>query len=64
MPKHHKLTMYIKNPIEEVLFGIDVKSLDFISLEKVVIQLSKKKIKFIRYKPFPFWQRVRGKFII
>jgi NAD+ kinase len=61
--KHHELELYVKNPIEDVSIGLDGNEYAFESLRKITVNVADAKIKFARYKPFPFWQRVKQKFL-
>lgn len=63
LPKHHTLDLYVKNPEKDVLIGVDGVEILLEGIQKVRTTVSEQKIKFIRYRPFPFWTRVKDKFI-
>lgn len=63
IPKHHEIELYIKNPKEDILIGIDNRVFDGVEIHKIKIKVADEKIKFLRYKEFPFWQRVKEKFL-
>lgn len=57
-----ELELYPKN--KDILISIDGKELELDGIYCVKGRVSTKKIKFLRFRPFPFWNRVREKFII
>jgi len=57
------LDIYIPNNRNDYVIGIDGKKVDVGNVYKITVQLADKKIKFARYRPHPFWQRVREKLI-
>lgn len=63
LPKHHCLDLYVKNPEKDVLVGVDGVEISLEGIRKIRTTVSDKKIKFVRYRPFPFWKRVKEKFI-
>lgn len=63
LPNHHLLDLYIKNKDNEVLVGVDGFEQKFEGIRKISSKVSKEKVKFVRYRHFPFWQRVREKFL-
>jgi NAD+ kinase len=63
LPNHHKLSLYPKNPDSDILIGIDGVQINMKDIYSIDCQVSHEKIKFIRYRPFPFWERVREKFL-
>lgn len=63
LPKHHLLDLYPKNPGRDILVGIDGVEYAFSGLTRVRAKVAEAKVSFARYRPFPFWQRVREKFL-
>lgn len=64
LPAHHVLDLYPKNPERDILVGIDGKEHSISGLTRVRMQVAPEKVKFARYRRFPFWQRVREKFLV
>lgn len=62
LPRHHKC---IFRPVTHKDFLITVDHLSFIQkdIKEIEFKVADKKIRFARYKPFPFWSRVRASFI-
>jgi len=63
LPNHHQLDLYIKNKDQDVLVGVDGFEQKFEGIRKINSKVAKEKVKFVRYRHFPFWQRVREKFL-
>lgn len=63
LPKHHVIDLYPKNPGRDILVGIDGQEYAFSGLKRVRARVADAKVRFARYRPFPFWQRVREKFL-
>jgi NAD+ kinase len=63
LPKHHELDLYVKNRDEEVVVVVDGKQIPYSNVSHMSCKVSKKKINFLRYRPLPFWQRVKDKFL-
>jgi NAD+ kinase len=63
LPKHHILDIYPKNPDRDILVGIDGQEYSFVGIERIRAKVAQEKVGFARYRPFPFWQRVREKFL-
>lgn len=63
LPRHHILDIYPKNPDRDILVGIDGLEHSFAGLTRIRAKVAQEKVGFARYRPFPFWQRVREKFI-
>ncbi|MBC8081379.1 MAG: NAD kinase [Gorillibacterium sp.] len=62
LPKHHHCDIY---PQKDKCMGL---SLDHLSLQRsdlvsIRVSVSEQKIKFARYRPYPFWNRVQKAFI-
>ncbi|WP_028987975.1 NAD kinase [Thermicanus aegyptius] len=64
LPAHHVLDLYPKNPDRDILVGIDGKEHFITGLTRVRMQVAPEKLRFARYRIFPFWQRVREKFLV
>jgi NAD+ kinase len=62
LPSHHTCVL---KPVTQPDFLVTVDHLSFLEKDVKWIQfrVSEKKIRFARYKPFPFWSRVRASFI-
>lgn len=63
LPRHHLLDLYPKNPGRDILVGIDGQEYAFSGLTRVRAKVADEKVCFARYRAFPFWQRVREKFL-
>jgi NAD+ kinase len=63
LDKQHQLELYVKSPINEVLIGLDGRAYPFEGIRKIKAKVSDAKINFARYKTFPFWKRVKQKFL-
>lgn len=63
LPKHHTLDLYVKNPEKDVLIGVDGVEFSLEGIRRIRTKVSDEKIKFVRYRPFPFWKRVKEKLI-
>lgn len=63
LPKPHVIDLYPQNPGRDILVGIDGQEYSFSGLVRVRAIVSDAKVRFARYRPFPFWQRVREKFL-
>ncbi len=62
LPKHHHCDI-VPDPREELFVGIDHIILQVQSVKEIVCRVSEEKITFARYRPYPFWNRVRDAFI-
>jgi NAD+ kinase len=62
LPKHHHCDI-IPDPDEELFIGIDHQVMQMPGVKSITCQVSEKKVTFARYRPFPFWNRVREAFI-
>lgn len=62
LPAHHTCRL---RPVTEKDFQIGIDHLSFLQRDIKVIEfkVAKEKIRFARYKPFPFWSRVRASFV-
>jgi NAD+ kinase len=63
LPKHEILDLYIKNSHRDILVGIDGTDYSFHGIRRMRCLVANEKISFARYKPFPFWKRVKEKFL-
>ncbi len=61
-PQHHQCML---KPINDVDYQITVDHLTLIekNVEKITLHVAKEKVRFARYRAFPFWNRVRDSFI-
>ncbi|MEK6453742.1 NAD kinase [Caldifermentibacillus hisashii] len=62
LPAHHKC---IFRPVTHKDFLIGIDHLTFVQkdIQSLQFRVADQKIRFARYKPFPFWSRVRASFI-
>jgi ATP-NAD kinase. len=62
LPSHHVLQL---RPVTRKNFKVSVDHLSFReqNVESIRFRVADQKIRFARYKPFPFWNRVRASFI-
>ncbi len=62
LPKHHHSDIYSRKD-QRLLLTVDHKNFTIDDLISVSCQVSKQKISFARYRPYPFWNRVRSAFL-
>lgn len=62
LPKHHRCDIYSRKE-QNLLLTIDHVNLPMDDLISVSCQVAERKISFVRYRPFPFWTRVRNAFL-
>lgn len=62
LPKHHHCDI-VPDPEEELFIGIDHLVMQMSDVLSITCKVSDKKVTFARYRPFPFWNRVREAFI-
>ncbi len=62
LPKHHHCDIYSRKD-QNLLLTIDHINLPMDDLISVRCQVAAQKISFVRYRPFPFWNRVRNAFL-
>ncbi|AWB45911.1 NAD kinase [Paenibacillus sp. CAA11] len=62
LPKHHHCDIYSRKE-QNLMLTIDHINLPIHDLLSVRCQVARQKISFVRYRPFPFWQRVRNAFL-
>ena len=62
LPKHHHCDIY---PIsqQKLLLTVDHLQFEYDDIISIRSQVASKKVRFVRYRPFPFWHRVREAFI-
>lgn len=62
LPKHH--TCMLRPMIDRsFLIAIDHVTNTYTDVKSILCRVAEEKIRFARYKPFPFWNRVRDSFI-
>jgi NAD+ kinase len=62
LPKHHHCDI-VPDPEEELFIGIDHLVMQMSDVSTITCRVADSKITFARYRPFPFWNRVREAFI-
>jgi NAD+ kinase len=62
LPKHHHCDI-VTDPDEPLAVGIDHLVLQFHEVRSIICAVAPEKVHFARYRPFPFWNRVREAFI-
>jgi len=62
LPKHHHCDI-IPDPEEELYIGVDTLMMQMANVTSITCTVSDRKITFARYRPYPFWNRVREAFI-
>lgn len=63
LPKEQPLTLHIPKTNKELLLGIDGSEYNLGIIKRIRIKVAEEKISFARYRPFPFWRRVKEKFL-
>ncbi len=62
LPKHH--TCLLKPMVDRSLFiAIDHFTNTYTNVKSIQCRVAKEKIRFARFRPFPFWNRVRDAFV-
>lgn len=62
LPKHH--TCLLKPMVDRSLFvAIDHFTNTYTNVKSIQCRVAKEKIRFARFRPFPFWNRVRDSFV-
>lgn len=62
LPKHH--TCLLKPMVDRSLFvAIDHFTNTYTDVKSIQCRVAKEKIRFARFRPFPFWNRVRDSFV-
>ncbi len=62
LPKHHHTDIFSRKE-QRLLLTIDHINIQVDDLISVRCQVAKEKVSFARYRPFPFWNRVREAFL-
>lgn len=62
LPKHHHIDIYSRKQ-QRLMVTIDHVNIPMDNVASVRCSVADKKVTFIRYRPFPFWNRVRTAFI-
>jgi NAD+ kinase len=62
LPKHHTCLLKPLND-RSFLFTIDHISKEYKDVKAIECRVAKEKVKFARFRPFPFWKRVHDSFI-
>lgn len=62
LPKHHHCDI-VPDPEEPLFVGIDHLVLQMTGVRSIICRVAEEKVTFARYRPFPFWNRVREAFI-
>ncbi|CAM3347109.1 NAD kinase [Hydrogenibacillus schlegelii] len=63
LPRHHVLDIYPMHPDGEMLVGVDGNVFYAQGVVRIQAHVAEEKVRFARYRDFPFWQRVRMKFL-
>ncbi len=62
LPKHHHCDIYPQSH-HKLLLSVDHIQLNFEQLKSIRCSVADQKVNFARFRPFPFWKRVREAFI-
>ena len=62
LPGHHTLLLRPKEAVD-LLLTVDHKTILHKDVKSIQCRVSDEKIRFARYRPFPFWNRVRDSFV-
>ncbi|WP_117170898.1 NAD kinase [Paraliobacillus sediminis] len=63
LPKHHVCKFLPVEDNQSFLITIDHITKSVMNIKAIECKVAKEKIRFARYRPFPFWKRVRDSFI-
>ncbi|AIQ14357.1 NAD kinase [Paenibacillus durus] len=63
LPKHHHCDIFSRRE-QRLMLTVDHTNYPIDDLISVRCQVSEKKVSFARYRPFPFWKRVRSSFLV
>ncbi|AIQ65476.1 putative inorganic polyphosphate/ATP-NAD kinase [compost metagenome] len=63
LPKHHHCDIFSCKE-QRLMLTVDHNNYPIDDLVSVRCQVSDKKVSFARYRPFPFWNRVRSSFLV
>lgn len=62
LPKHH--TCLLEPMVDSsFLIAIDHFTKNYVNVQSIQCRVAKEKIRFARFRPFPFWDRVRDSFV-
>ncbi|MFD2670742.1 NAD kinase [Marinicrinis sediminis] len=62
LPKHHHCDIYPKTN-QPLQISVDHMQLEFEAVQTLRCKVARQKVRFARYRPFPFWNRVKEAFI-
>ncbi|HHY72449.1 MAG TPA: NAD kinase [Bacillus bacterium] len=62
LPGHHTLFLRPKQETD-LLITVDHKTMTHKAVKSIQCRVSDKKVRFARFRPFPFWNRVRDSFV-
>ncbi|MDP5272527.1 NAD kinase [Chengkuizengella axinellae] len=62
LPKHHHCDIYPKAK-QKILLSVDHLQFEHDDIISIRSSVSHKKVRFARYRPFPFWNRVKDAFV-
>lgn len=62
LPKHHHCDI-VPDPNKALHYAVDHLSVQMSGITSITCRVSDQKIQFARYRPYPFWNRVRESFI-
>jgi NAD+ kinase len=62
LPKHHHCDIYTK-PKQKISLSVDHLQMEYDHIISIRSTVAEKKVRFARYRPFPFWDRVQRAFI-
>ncbi len=62
LPKHHTLVLRPRNE-RTFLITIDHLTMSFNEVDSIQCRVAKERVRFARFRPFPFWKRVHDSFI-
>ncbi|MEW9104551.1 NAD kinase [Paenibacillus sp.] len=62
LPKHHHCDIYSRKK-QKLLLTVDHINIPLEQLRSIRCRVADQKVTFIRYRPFPFWNRVREAFL-
>ena len=62
LPKHHTILL---KPLQKNSFIIAIDHLteSYSNVRSIQCRVAKERVRFVRYRPFPFWNRVRDSFV-
>lgn len=63
IPNHHILKGAIESDIKQVIVGVDGQRHFVGEVSEFQIKVSSEKVKFLRYRDFAFWNRIKDKFL-